>query len=99
MGCVTISQMMATYSQDQIYLASNNQNKTTFFVMKVIAGFYSIWNLDLFRSIYPPFCLHPDISALGILSLDYLVAIYPMVAVVLTYIIVQKFSHVSCLSG
>ena len=35
-------------------------------------------------------------SALGVLSLAYLVTIYPMVAVFITYIIVQKFSYVSC---
>ena len=98
-GCVTISQMMATYSLVKIYLATNIQNISTSFVIKMIAGLYSIWNLDFFRSIYTPFCLHPNISALGVLSLDYLVAIYPMVAVILTYIIVQKFSYVSCLSG
>ena len=98
MGRVTISQMMATYSLGQVYLATNIQNTTISYIIKVIAGLYSIWNLDFFRSIYPPFCLHPNMSALGVLSLDYLVAIYPMVAVILTYIIVQKFSYVSYLS-
>ena len=98
-GCVIVSQMMATYSLVQVYLTTNIQDASSSFIIKMLAGLYSIWNLDFFRSIYPPFCLHPNMSALGVLSLDYLVAIYPMVAVVFTYIMVQKFSYVSCLSG
>ena len=96
-GYVTISQMIATYNLIQecfsIKFHSTNSHRTKFF-----NGLYSIWNLDFFRSIYPPFCLHPNISALGVLSLDYLVAIYPIVAVVFAYFIVQKFSYVSYLS-
>ena len=58
---------------------------------------FGIWTF--FRSIYPLFFLHPNMSALGVHSLDYLVAIYPMVAAVLTYIIVLKFSYASFLTG
>ena len=49
---------------------------------------YSIWNLDLFRSIHPPFCIHPHMSALQIVSLDYIIAVYPMIMVLLTYTMV-----------
>ena len=98
-GYVTVSQMNATYNLVQVIIELNFQNIRFNYISNVITGLYSIWNLDFFRSIYPPFCLHPNMSALGVLSLDYLVAIYPMVAAVLTYIIVQKFSNASCLSG
>ena len=90
-GYVTVSQMMATYNLVQAYLAVQSS-----YIVLVFTIFNSIWNLDFFRSLYSPFCLHPNMSALGVLSLDYLVAIYPMVAVFITYIIVQKFSYVSC---
>ena len=98
-GCVTVSQMNATYNLVQAYIELNFKDIRINYILNVIIGIYSIWNLDFFRSIYPPFCLHPNMSALGVLSLDYLVAIYPMVAVILTYSIVQKLSYVSCLSG
>ena len=98
-GYITVSQMNTTYSIVQSTMAMNLLSIRSDYLLKIIIGLYSIWNLDFFRSIYPPFCLHPNMSALGVLSLDYLVAIYPMVAVILTYIIVQKFSYVSCLSG
>ena len=96
-GCVTTSQMIASYNLIQGYILINFESKKNY-VVKFIISFFTFWNLDFFRSIYPPFCLHPNMSALGVLSLDYLVAIYPMVAVVFTYVIVQKFSYVSCLS-
>lgn len=50
--------------------------------------FFSIWNLDLFRSLYVPFCLHPSLSDLHVIALDYLVALYPMLLVFLTYLTV-----------
>ena len=49
----------------------------------------SIWNLDFFRSLYPPFCLHPTISALHVLLLDYLVAVYPLILILITYSLVK----------
>ena len=45
-------------------------------------GFHSawlgVWNLDFFRGIYPPFCLHPKLSMLQILMLDYVIGLYPL---------------------
>ena len=97
-GYVTISQMMATYNFNQAYILINFQNKNNY-IIKLIISLYSIWNLDFFCIINPPFCPHPNMSALGVLLLNYLVVVYPIDGVILTYIIVQKFSYVSCLSG
>ena len=36
----------------------------------------SIWNLDILRAFYEPFCLHPHMSIVQALALDYLVALY-----------------------
>ncbi len=38
---------------------------------KIIMVPFAIWNLDFFRSIYQPFCLHPDFSLLQVVCLDY----------------------------
>ena len=35
--------------------------------------------------VYPLFCLHPSASILQILSLDYIIAAYPLVLIILTY--------------
>lgn len=50
---------------------------------------YSIWNLEVMRIIMPEFCLHPRMTTLDMLVLDYLIGIYPMVLVLLTYLAVS----------
>ena len=90
-GYVTVSQMVATYSLAQSYLLQMASNSK--FIL--ISLFYSIWNLDFFRILeHFSFCFHPNMSALSVLSLDYLLAIYPMVAVFFMYIIVKRFRYV-----
>ena len=97
-GYVTVSQMIATYSLTQVYIDIFSSPMVRN-VIRLTTLFYSVWNLDFFRTLERySFCLHPNVSALGVLSFDYLVATYPMISVLLTYIIVQKFSYVSCLS-
>ena len=53
--------------------------------LKVIFSFYGIWNLDFFRLLYKPFSMHTHWNAANVLTLDYLVAIYPLVLILLTY--------------
>ena len=88
-GYVTVSQMTATYSLLKFYLSLGKNDRG----IRIFSIFYSIWNLDLVRSVIPPFCLHPDLSALQVLSLDYIVAVYPMILVLLTYLLVKLHDH------
>ena len=55
---------------------------------EVYISYISIWNLDFFRLVYPPFCLHPNATTLQVLSLDYIIAAYPLVLIILTYTLV-----------
>ena len=59
---------------------------------KYLNGFFitiaSVWNLDYFRLVYTPFCLHPQASILKVLSLDYITALYPLVLIIFTYTLV-----------
>ena len=54
-----------------------------------ILSLYGIWNLDFFRTVYSPFCLHAGMSTLQALSFDYIIALYPLVLVGVTYVLVQ----------
>ena len=49
---------------------------------------YGLWNLDFFRYVYKPFCLHPNMSILQTISLDYAIAVYPLLLIFLTYALV-----------
>ena len=53
---------------------------------QLLIAVYSMWNLDFFRSLHRPF--HPKISTLHVLALDYLVGVYPLFLIILTYIAV-----------
>ena len=51
---------------------------------------YGIWNLDFFRvNVLPDVCI--NVIPLHILVLDYLIAIYPMLLMVVTYTIVELY--------
>ena len=60
-----------------------NKNRATLITL------FSLWNLDFFRGVYDPFCLHPNATTLQVLALDYIVAVYPLVLIILTYCLVR----------
>ena len=69
----------------------------------VLLAYFSIWNLDFFRTLYSPFCLHPNASTLQVLSLDYIIAAYPLALIILTYTLVRLHytttAHLRCGCG
>ena len=56
---------------------------------QLILSLYGVWNLDFFRTMYTPFCLHPDLTSLQVLILDYIVAVYPLLLIFITYICIS----------
>ena len=61
--------------------------------MSIYSSCFTIWNLDFFRLVYTPFCLHPNTSTLKMLSLDYIIAAYPLALIILTYTLVRLHYH------
>ena len=55
--------------------------------LRIITIPYTIWNLDFFRSLSLNICL--DLTTLQTLALDYAIAIYPLLLVVITYIVIE----------
>ena len=70
----------------------NTYTNTKWFV-NVYASIIGIWNLDFFRLFYEPFCLHPHMTIVQSLALDYLIALYPLLMVVITYYLVTLYSR------
>ena len=58
-------------------------------IIAFLGSLYGFWNLDFFRTLYPPFCLHPSMSTLQVLALDYVIAVYPLLLTVLTYLLIE----------
>ena len=50
---------------------------------------YGIWNLDFFCVVYEPFCLHPSVTTLQVLALDYAIAVFSLALIVATYSLVE----------
>ena len=68
----------------------NMQEKYLYLFIGTLAG---IWNLDFFRLVYTPFCLQPHTNTLHVLALDYLVAVYPLLLITLSYLLVLLYDR------
>ena len=62
-------------------------------ILKYIITIGCITNLDFFRMQYSPFCLHPKACILHIVSLDYIVALYPFILILMTYGLVSMYDR------
>ena len=56
------------------------------FAAKLFSSLYGIWNLDFFRPFYSDLCL--GIGILPTLALDYVVAVYPLLLVIISYLLI-----------
>ena len=68
-------------------------------MIKAVNGgliFYSYWNLELFRSVLPHICL--NITTLQTLALEYVLALYPYLLILFSYIAIQLYDRqVACI--
>ena len=72
---------------------SYNNNQHTKWFTNVYTSIIGIWNLDFFRQMYKPFCLHPQMTVIQSLALDYLIALYPLLLVAITYWLVSLYGR------
>lgn len=75
----------ANYRLVYLYLANHKQILTAF---KVLGIFHTFWNLDFFLTVINGVCL--DVDPLLAHALEYLVAVYPLVLILLT---VKLYDH------
>ena len=59
---------------------------------QIYASFLSIWNLDMFRVFYNPFCIHPNMTIIQALTLDYLIAFYPLILLLVAFSLLSLHS-------
>ena len=72
-------------------IVQGTKHTRMFVIVKILATSYGIWNLDFFRTVIPPICL--PLSTLQILALDYLVALYPLVLVLVIYALLTAYER------
>lgn len=86
-SCILACQILTAPVQMRI-MAINALDRETMRIFRFLTSPFLIWNLDIFRDGYDPFCLHPKMTTLQTFALDYAVAVYPLLLVVLTYVVV-----------
>ena len=74
----------------RVILAATEPYPTPANLAKVLLTLYGIWNLDFFRTLLPHICV--NIDTLQALALDYAVAFYPMILLVVAYALIEAHS-------
>ena len=74
-----------------IFLSLTISNPKFLLPTKVYLTFYSFWNLDVFRPVIPDICL--NVTTLQALALDYLVAFYPFVLILVSYCAIRLYDR------
>ena len=90
-GFITVCQGLASSISLRAYLTVAESTAYTNILLRTTGTLYGIWNLDFFRLVIPPICL--NLSSLQALALDYAIAFYPLLLVVLTYILIILHSR------
>ena len=97
-GYVLVSQLVATsagiralYFRSHFYDVSFSKVPS----VDLLIAVYAIWNLDFFRNFYHSTCLHPGITYSQVLLLDYAVAVYPLLLIFITFILVKLHDNFS----
>ena len=84
---VTVAQILTTPANLRVILNFTGIKHAYLPVIQVLATVYGIWNLDFFRTVIPPICI--NLSTLQALSLDYAIAFYPFLLLILAYSVIE----------
>ena len=91
---VTFCQAIAIPTNVRILLVAiySNSSPGASIAVRILTAVYGVWNLDFFRTLAPhTVCLKVD--TLQALALDYSIAFYPLVLIVVTYVVIELHAH------
>ena len=88
-GFVFYSQIVAMPTNIRFIVLTIAQKQHYNLPAKILLSIYGISNLDFFRMLYPPFCL--NLSTLGNIALDYAIAVYPLVLVLISFVLMKLY--------
>ena len=90
--CVMYSQLVVYGSLGFTLVMFKMSSKETT-IVKILLTLHGIWNLDFFLYILPPFCVSQNIKFFHVLLLKYISAIYPVLLIVLTWLVIEMHSR------
>ena len=88
-GFIIYSQGISIPAIMRLILRGVKKQKVIYNTARSIAVFYGFWNLDFFRTLMPQMCVR--LTTLQAFSLDYVVALYPLLLIALSYFIVDLY--------
>ena len=88
---VFFSQAMSIPALSRIVYQSVQKQPAYLLSTKVLLSLYGIWNLDFFRPFYSDLCL--KIGILPTLALDYVIAVYPLLLMIITYLLIVLYDR------
>ena len=89
---VTFAQIVTMPGNTQIFITGIRfTNHLLAAVTITYASVYGVWNLDFFRALMTDICL--QLTTLQVLALDYLIAVYPMLLMVIAYTLVELHGY------
>ena len=90
LAVVLYCQNMATPTLVRTVLSYLSSESNSFITsVKFLFSIYGIWNLDFFRPFYSDICL--GIGVLPTLALDYVIALYPFLLMIITYLLIVLY--------
>ena len=88
---VFFTQAFASPLNARIVLMATKHNPPVNIMANVVFTVLGIWIFDFFRAFMPGICL--NINTLEVLALDYLIAVYPMLLMVIAYSLVELHGY------
>ena len=87
-GVVWFSQALSSPTLIRLIMSALSHGSPHLLIAtKTYLVFYSLWHLDLFRSVIPDICL--NVTTLQALALDYCLALYPFILILLSYLLIE----------
>ena len=75
-----------------LYVGTFQETKNSYhLVANTYVSFYGIWNLDFFKAFYSDLCL--GIGILLTLALDYVIAVYTLLLMIITYLLIDLYDR------
>ena len=90
-GYIIFSQIISLPAFSRYVYRATQGKPLVFHVAKILASLYGIWNLDFFRMYNPGICLQTD--TLATLALDLAVAVYPLLLMAVTYMMIRLYDY------
>ena len=88
---IFLTQAFVSPINARIVLMATKYDPPVNIMVKIGMTIFGIWILDFFRALLPGICL--NINTLEVLALDYLIAVYPMLLMVIAYSLVELHGH------